>query len=118
MQWLRLARELHCTLEEARERCSSEYFALWCAFQKLEPTGFVFETSQWANLCATVHNAPIKAMVLPQGAVRPKMRPPSDFVLEFGRRDLALKRVLDRRAQRRAVKQEANDDGKRGHGHS
>lgn len=53
--WHRLAAQLGITLDECKEKVSSQEFTSWLAYWELEPFGW--ETQMLATLCAVVANA-------------------------------------------------------------
>lgn len=57
---MRLAVQLHCTLEELGGRMSSEEFGLWLTFQEEEPIGPAAMLPALCELLAALANGPLQ----------------------------------------------------------
>ena len=57
---MRLAAQMHCTLEELGERLSAEEFGLWIEFLENEPIGPASTLSMLAEVLCALANGPLK----------------------------------------------------------
>lgn len=68
-------------MAEAQQRTTSQAFADWIAFQRIEPTGWAVDNERMGVIVSNIVNAIYATIPVPEGKPRAKQLQPSDFYL-------------------------------------